>query len=96
MNAAEARAATQRAEEAARAARAVQEHPGIQASLVRLEAFYTHQFKTSQPQEAGVRDTAYYMLRALDMLRQDIASAAQGGEITRHNLRGRLNTSTRK
>jgi hypothetical protein len=92
MKSADAQAAAQRAEEAARAARAVQEHPGIQASLTRLEAFYTHQFKTSEPKDVEARESAYFMLRALDALRQDIAAAAQGAEITRRNLRSRLNT----
>jgi hypothetical protein len=88
----DAQAAQQRAEEAARAARAVEQHPGLQAAFARLEALYTHQFKTSEPKDTETRESAYYLLRALDALRQDISAAAQGAEVSRHNLKRRLHT----
>jgi hypothetical protein len=88
----DAKATQQRAEEKARAARAVQEHPGLQSAFLRLEAAYTHQFKTSLPEDVQGRESAYFMLRALDARRQDIASAAQGAAISRRNLRNRLDT----
>jgi hypothetical protein len=77
------------AEAVSRHAVAVQDHPGFQQALKRLEAHYVDLFRASLPEDAAGRDSAYFMLRALDALRQDIASAAVGGAITSRNLRSR-------
>lgn len=77
------------AEYDARIATAVQDHPGFQAACKRLEAHYTRLFRESDPEDEKSRESAYFMLRALDALKQDIASAASGGAITSRNLRNR-------
>jgi hypothetical protein len=78
------------AEHAARLATAVQDHPGFKAACARLETHYLSLFRNSDPNEPQARESAFFMLRALDVLKQDIASAAAGGAITSRNLRARV------
>jgi hypothetical protein len=82
-------AITTAADIAQRHAVAVQDHPGFQAACARLEAHYTNLFRTSEPADKDGREDAFFMLRALDALKQDIASAAVGGAVTHRNLRSR-------
>jgi hypothetical protein len=78
------------AERIAAAARTVSDNPGLQAAFARLEAHYTAQFRQSEPKDEGGRESAYFMLRALDALRGDIAAAVAGAAVARRNLRSRL------
>jgi hypothetical protein len=87
----DAQRAANEADERARGARSLlSEHTGFQAAMARLEAAYLAQFRASAPDKPGDRDAAYFLLRALDAIRQDIDAAAAGGEITRRNLRSAL------
>jgi hypothetical protein len=75
------------ADAAARGATALRDDPNLQAALKRLEGHYLASIRTSGPLESEVRESAYFMLRALDALRHDIDAAISGAEITRRNLR---------
>lgn len=78
------------AETRAREARTVADHPGLQAAFKRLEADYMRQIRISAPDKATERESAYFMLRALDALRADIAATLNGAAVTQRNLRSRL------
>jgi hypothetical protein len=75
------------ADAAARGATALRDDPNLQAALKRLEAHYLGTIRASLPDQASERESAYFMLRALDALRHDIDAAISGAEITRRNLR---------
>jgi hypothetical protein len=79
--------AVQKAEAASRLATSLSEHPGFQAALARLEAQYLGHFRNSAVPEHGARDAAYFMIKALDALRQDLATTMAGGAITARNLK---------
>lgn len=78
------------ASRAAQLAESVRDHPGLLAAFQRLEQTYLAQFRMSDPNDAAARENVFFMLRALDALRQDIDNAINGSAITTHNLRSRL------
>lgn len=79
------------ADEKARHARSLSEHPGFKAAVERLEGVYLGAIRVSAPEDIAGREGAYTMLRALDALRQDIDAAQAGGQITARNHRTVLN-----
>jgi hypothetical protein len=81
--------AVAKAETAARMAKLLTEHEGYAGTMARLEAHYIHQFRNSAPGDTEIRESAYFMLAALDALRHDVDTTIAGGAITARNLRNR-------
>ncbi|WKV16970.1 hypothetical protein [Microcystis phage MJing1] len=78
------------ADQRAREARAVLEAPGFKDALARIEKHYLNEIRVSEPEQKDRRETAYFMLRAVDALRADLGAAMVGSAITQRNLRSRL------
>lgn len=76
-----------RAEQAGEEARETLEHPGLRAAFARLQEHYTRTMRHSAPEDREARETAYFMLRALDALARDLAGTVAGVEIARRNYR---------
>ena len=80
-------AALVRAEQAAEEARETLQDPGLRAAFARLQEHYTRTMRHSLPEDREGRETAYYMLRALDALARDLAATVSGVELARRNYR---------
>jgi hypothetical protein len=80
-------AALQAAQNAAVEAQATLADPGLRRALERLQDHYTLAMRTSAPADRDGREAAYFMLRALDVLANDLATTVAGGELARRNYR---------
>jgi hypothetical protein len=73
------------AEEAAEAATVTLQDPGLRAAFERLQTQYLAAMRRSEPADRDGRETAYFMLRALDALARDLAQIISGAQIARSN-----------
>lgn len=68
-------------ESEAKAAEALRENPMLVKCLDDIEDMYTHEWKRTEGPHDDMRERAYYMVRAIDRLRQHINEYVSNGHI---------------
>lgn len=73
--------------QASDAASSILNHPGFQKAVGDLERSYIDAWRKAPPGAVQQREDAYFMLRALDELRNNLRAAAAAGGVVSFNLR---------
>ncbi len=68
-------------DEDARAAEALKDNPMLQRCLDDLEDMYTREWKRTEGPHGDMRERAYYMVRAIDRLRQHVNEYVNNGKV---------------